>query len=194
MVVDLNVHWTTAGDGEVQPHAHVMLSMRAVDGDGFGKKQRGWNDKALLRDWRERWARGGERAFVRAGVRRAGGSPLVRGAGDRAGAAAQGRVRRGRGGRRGARMRSAVRSTTRLRVQERGADRGGPHGGAGRADAAALDIYQARPGAVGEPAHGWGGAVRHGDGDGGSVAPELVRLGARRPGSGAVQHAGDGGG
>ena len=55
MVVDLNVHWTTAGDGEVQPHAHVMLSMRAVDGDGFGKKQRGWNDKALLRDWRERW-------------------------------------------------------------------------------------------------------------------------------------------
>ena len=56
MTADLNVHWTTAGDGDVQPHAHVMLSMRAVEGDGFGRKQRDWNDKALLRDWRERWA------------------------------------------------------------------------------------------------------------------------------------------
>ncbi len=30
MVADLNVHWTTAGDGEAQPHAHVMLTMRDV--------------------------------------------------------------------------------------------------------------------------------------------------------------------
>ena len=56
MVADLNVHWTTAGDGGAQPHAHVMLSMRAIDGDGFGKKERGWNDRGLLRGWRERWA------------------------------------------------------------------------------------------------------------------------------------------
>ena len=56
MVADLNVHWTTAADGEAQPHAHVMLSMRAVEGDGFGKKERGWNDRELLRGWRERWA------------------------------------------------------------------------------------------------------------------------------------------
>ncbi len=56
MVADLNVHWTTAGDGEAQPHAHVMLTMRSVNGDGFGKKERGWNDRALLVGWRERWA------------------------------------------------------------------------------------------------------------------------------------------
>ena len=56
MVADLNVHWTTAGDGQAQPHAHVMLSMRAIDGDGFGKKERGWNDRELLCGWRERWA------------------------------------------------------------------------------------------------------------------------------------------
>ena len=56
MVADLNVHWTTAGDGEAQPHAHVMLSMRTVDGDGFGKKERGWNDREVLVGWRERWA------------------------------------------------------------------------------------------------------------------------------------------
>ncbi len=56
MVADLNVHWTKARDGGEQPHAHVMLTMREVEGDGFGLKQRGWNDKALLRTWRERWA------------------------------------------------------------------------------------------------------------------------------------------
>ena len=40
----------------MKPHAHVMLSMREIDGDGFGKKQRAWNDVGLLRDWRESWA------------------------------------------------------------------------------------------------------------------------------------------
>jgi len=56
MVADLNVHWTKARDGREQPHAHVMLTMRGFKGDGFGLKQRGWNDKVLLRTWRERWA------------------------------------------------------------------------------------------------------------------------------------------
>lgn len=56
MVADLNVHWTVGADGEAQPHAHVMLTMRGVEGDGFGPKRREWNDKALLLDWRERWA------------------------------------------------------------------------------------------------------------------------------------------
>ena len=58
MVADLNVHWTREPDGELKPHAHVMLSMREVDGDGFGKKQRAWNDVGLLREWRTRWAGG----------------------------------------------------------------------------------------------------------------------------------------
>ena len=64
MVADLNVHWTTASDGALQPHAHVMLTMREVvpgqDGDAerarFGNKVVAWNDRGLLRDWRERWA------------------------------------------------------------------------------------------------------------------------------------------
>ena len=68
MVADLKVHWSREADGEVKPHAHVMLSMREIDGDGFGKKQRAWNDVGLLRDWRERWARAGERAAGRAGL------------------------------------------------------------------------------------------------------------------------------
>ena len=56
MVADLNVHWPRDPDGEVKPHAHVMLSMRVVEGDGFGRKQRDWNEVGLLRTWRERWA------------------------------------------------------------------------------------------------------------------------------------------
>jgi Ti-type conjugative transfer relaxase TraA len=64
MVADLNVHWTRAADGELQPHAHVMLTMREVvpgrnghlEEGGFGKKVVAWNDRALLGTWRERWA------------------------------------------------------------------------------------------------------------------------------------------
>ncbi|MBV9655676.1 MAG: Ti-type conjugative transfer relaxase TraA [Acetobacteraceae bacterium] len=63
MVADLNVHWGKTADGEAQPHAHVMLTMRRVeplalapDGVGFGLKERAWNDRALLPAWRARWA------------------------------------------------------------------------------------------------------------------------------------------
>ncbi|KKI21928.1 Ti-type conjugative transfer relaxase TraA [Sphingomonas sp. Ag1] len=56
MVADLNVHWDKAEDGSPKPHAHVMLSMREVGPDGFGKKVRDWNGTELLKGWREAWA------------------------------------------------------------------------------------------------------------------------------------------
>jgi Ti-type conjugative transfer relaxase TraA len=64
MVADLNVHWTQARDGGEQPHAHVMLTMREVvpsregheEEGAFGKKVVAWNNRALLGEWRERWA------------------------------------------------------------------------------------------------------------------------------------------
>ena len=56
MVADLNVHWDMGKDGMPKPHAHVMLSMREVDGEGFGKKVREWNRTELLEGWREAWA------------------------------------------------------------------------------------------------------------------------------------------
>ena len=55
MVADLNVHWDHAPDGSPKPHAHVMLSMRQVEGDAFGKKVREWNATSELQGWRERW-------------------------------------------------------------------------------------------------------------------------------------------
>src|SRR3546814_5389433 len=40
MIADLNVHWDIGADGLAKPHAHVMLTMREVREDGFGKKNR----------------------------------------------------------------------------------------------------------------------------------------------------------
>ncbi len=56
MVADLNVHWDRGADGLLKPHAHVMLTMREVGEDGFGKKVREWNRTERLEGWRERWA------------------------------------------------------------------------------------------------------------------------------------------
>ncbi|PXA95777.1 Ti-type conjugative transfer relaxase TraA [Nostoc sp. 3335mG] len=56
MIADLNVHWDVGAEGEPKPHAHVMLTLRDVDENGFGKKNRDWNRTDLLEKWRERWA------------------------------------------------------------------------------------------------------------------------------------------
>jgi len=56
MIADLNVHWDMTEDGMAKPHAHVMLTMRAVDQDGFGPKVREWNRTEMVERWRERWA------------------------------------------------------------------------------------------------------------------------------------------
>jgi ATP-dependent exoDNAse (exonuclease V) alpha subunit len=52
MIADLAIHDTGNGN----PHAHVLLTMREVSELGFGKKNRDWNDKELLEQWRENWA------------------------------------------------------------------------------------------------------------------------------------------
>src|SRR5579863_2979021 len=56
MIADLNVHWDMAEDGMPKPHAHVMLTMRSVDENGFGRKVRDWNRTEMVERWRERWA------------------------------------------------------------------------------------------------------------------------------------------
>ena len=56
MIADLNLHWDIGEDGMSKPHAHVMLTMRAVDENGFGPKARDWNRTEMVERWRERWA------------------------------------------------------------------------------------------------------------------------------------------
>jgi ATP-dependent exoDNAse (exonuclease V) alpha subunit len=48
MIADLNVHWDRAEDGMPKPHAHVMLTMRSVDDEGFGPKMREWNRAGMV--------------------------------------------------------------------------------------------------------------------------------------------------
>ena len=49
MVADVAYH-DLGGD---QPHAHVMLTMRPIDGEDFAKrKERTWNDRERMAEWR----------------------------------------------------------------------------------------------------------------------------------------------
>lgn len=63
MVADVAIH----RDNPENPHAHIMLTMREITPDGFGKKVREWNDKELLETWRAEWAKYANRALERAG-------------------------------------------------------------------------------------------------------------------------------
>ncbi len=56
MIADVCFHNDLLRDGNRQPHAHVMLTLREVNKEGFGKKVRDWNDKELLLQWRESWS------------------------------------------------------------------------------------------------------------------------------------------
>src|SRR5690606_4171660 len=56
MIADVNVHWDMGEDGMPKPHAHVMLTMRSVNEEGFGPKVRNWNRTEMVERWRERWA------------------------------------------------------------------------------------------------------------------------------------------
>lgn len=52
MCVDFAIH--DKGDGN--PHVHILLTTRRVDENGFTIKDRSWNEKALLLEWRKLWA------------------------------------------------------------------------------------------------------------------------------------------
>ncbi|MBR6102202.1 MAG: MobA/MobL family protein [Ruminococcus sp.] len=52
MCCDFAIH--DKGDGN--PHVHILLATRKVGKSGFTQKERAWNDKKLLMEWRERWA------------------------------------------------------------------------------------------------------------------------------------------
>ena len=56
MIADVAIHAPDRrGDGR-NHHAHVMLTMRALTGEGFGLKVREWNQTEQLEQWRESWA------------------------------------------------------------------------------------------------------------------------------------------
>src|SRR5208283_1448419 len=66
MVADVSIH-QGVGEFTPNPHAHVMLTMREIHEEGFGKKVREWNDRALLGGWREQWEKAANRELENAG-------------------------------------------------------------------------------------------------------------------------------
>lgn len=71
MVADVGYHNLPkpgqAGKAKDNGHAHVMLTMREIGPDGFGKKARQWNDSDLHQHWREAWEQHANAALEVAG-------------------------------------------------------------------------------------------------------------------------------
>lgn len=63
MIADFAIHKADSDN----PHVHIMLTMRDINEDGFGKKNRDWNDKELLKEWREKWEFHANSALEKAG-------------------------------------------------------------------------------------------------------------------------------
>lgn len=67
MIADIAIHAPDARGDARNHHAHVMLTMRELTGQGFGPKARDWNRTELLESWRADWAMAANHALERAG-------------------------------------------------------------------------------------------------------------------------------
>lgn len=56
MIADVAIHAPSQEGDQRNIHAHIMLTTRSIGADGFEGKDRSWNNKELLEDWRESWA------------------------------------------------------------------------------------------------------------------------------------------
>ena len=68
MVADIALHAPGREGDERNHHAHILLTTREVDADGFTTKNRDWNKVEVLEGWREAWARDSNAALERAGI------------------------------------------------------------------------------------------------------------------------------
>ena len=68
MIADIALHESTARDGQSNPHAHIMLTLREITPDGFGNKVRDWNRKHQLIGWRKAWTNCVNAALDAAGI------------------------------------------------------------------------------------------------------------------------------
>ena len=64
MVADFSLHL----DNPENPHAHILLTTRDITDDGFGQKNRGWNQTTELMGWRRGWAEVTNEHLAQAGL------------------------------------------------------------------------------------------------------------------------------
>lgn len=67
MIADVAIHSPNPKGDERNHHAHIMLTMRELTADGFGKKNRDWNSRETVNRWREEWANHQNRSLERHG-------------------------------------------------------------------------------------------------------------------------------
>ncbi len=67
MVADIALHAPGREGDERNHHAHILLTTREIGSEGFTAKNRNWNAKEMLEDWREVWARDSNHALERCG-------------------------------------------------------------------------------------------------------------------------------
>jgi hypothetical protein len=68
MVADIALHAPGREGDERNHHAHILLTTREIDAEGFTTKNRDWNKVEVLEGWREAWARDNNAALERAGI------------------------------------------------------------------------------------------------------------------------------
>ena len=68
MVADIALHAPGRAGDERNHHAHILLTTREIDAEGFTTKNRDWNAVKVLEGWREAWARDSNAALERAGI------------------------------------------------------------------------------------------------------------------------------
>lgn len=64
MVADVALHHSTS----TNPHAHILLTLREIDAQGFKHKNREWNQTELLEGWRKAWQRETNQALEQVGT------------------------------------------------------------------------------------------------------------------------------
>ena len=64
MVADFSLHL----DNPENPHAHILLTTRDITPEGFGQKNRGWNQTKELLGWRRGWAEVTNEHLAQAGL------------------------------------------------------------------------------------------------------------------------------
>ena len=67
MLADIAIHAPGHDSDERNVHAHILLTMRVITADGFGNKQREWNDRKDFKQWRKAWADFANAALERGG-------------------------------------------------------------------------------------------------------------------------------
>jgi hypothetical protein len=67
MLADIAIHTPGKESDQRNIHAHILLTMRVITADGFGNKERDWNDREEFVQWREAWADFANAALERAG-------------------------------------------------------------------------------------------------------------------------------